>query len=66
MNLSAQHHPISEIEAAHEAAETLLTDHKTILPDDLAVKLATFRSDLAVIIEDRYDIKPDEDSKEAG
>jgi hypothetical protein len=39
MFLSAQHRPIREIEAAHEAAEALLTDHKGMLPDALAALL---------------------------
>jgi len=56
MNLCAQLRPITEIEAAHEAAETLLTDHRKLLPDCLAALLSTFRSDLTVIIEDHYGI----------
>ena len=60
MNLNAQHRPISEIEAAHEAAEALLADHKDILPAGLATLLATFESDLTVIIEDHYGISPDD------
>lgn len=58
MNLSAQHRPIAEIESAHEAADVLLTDHKALLPEHLAVHLSTFRSDLTVLIEDHYGIGP--------
>jgi hypothetical protein len=53
MYLSAQQRPLAELEAAHELAEALLTDHKTMLPDELAAHLASFHSDLTVIIEDR-------------
>lgn len=63
MNISAQHRPISEIEAAHEAAEALLKDHKGLLPGELIMPLDTFRADLAVLIEDYYGINPEEEDE---
>ena len=66
MNLSAQLRPITEVEAAYEAAETLLTDHKKLLSDDLAALLSTFRSDLTVIIEDHYGISDDDAEQVSG
>lgn len=65
MNLSAQHHPIKDIEAAHEAAEILLNDHKSFLPAELVVLLDTFRSDLAVLIEDYYGMGDDDEDARA-
>jgi hypothetical protein len=59
MFLSAQHRPIREIEAAHEAAEALLTEHKAMLPDALAAHLSSFDADLVVIIEDHYGTEPE-------
>jgi hypothetical protein len=63
MKLSAQQRPITEIEAAHGAAETLLTEHEMLLPEDLAALLSTFRSDLVVIIEDHYGVTNDTEAE---
>ena len=51
--------PLHELEAAHEAAETLLKDHEDLLTDELAARLSTLRSDLTVVINDHYGIHDD-------
>jgi hypothetical protein len=60
MNQSTQQRPLYELEAAHEAAEILLADHKSMLPAELAARLACFNSDLAEIIDDHYGIGSDD------
>jgi hypothetical protein len=60
MSLSAQQRPLYELEAAHEAAETLLADHKNMLPAELAARLASFNNDLAVVIDGHYGIRSDD------
>jgi hypothetical protein len=52
--------PIPEIEAASQAAGTLLTNHKVMLSPYLATLLATFHSDLALLIEDHQGAGEDE------
>jgi hypothetical protein len=51
--------PLHELEAAHEAAETLLRDHEGLLTDELAAQLSSLRSDLTVVINDHYGIADD-------
>jgi hypothetical protein len=51
--------PLHELEAAHEAAETLLEDHAGLLSDELAARLSSLRSDLTVVINDHYGIHDD-------
>ena len=61
--LSTAQRPIAEIEAADEAAETLLTDHRGILSTHLATLLGTFRNDLAALIEDHYGVTGEDDDE---
>jgi hypothetical protein len=65
LSIGAQQKPLAELEAAYEAAETLLTDHKDLLPGELAARLSSLRDDLTMIIEDNYGISPDDDEQDA-
>jgi len=57
MKDAAQQAPVADIEAVQEAASTLL-DHTDILPIGITAPLASFHSDLTVMIEDYHAIDP--------
>jgi hypothetical protein len=56
--------PLDDLEGAHEHAEVLLTRYAGMLSAQLSALLSEWHTDLTMLIEDRYDLMPDDDAEQ--